>query len=78
VSDAGRYDRPRRPDEQDPHAFFGERGYELVHHVADDLHWVDLVASENEEFRVRRYGRGGDPTRAALAAMRRWIVEQGT
>ena len=78
MSDAARYDRPRNPDEQDSHSSFGERGYELVQHVADGLHWVDLVATENEEFRVQRYGRGGGPARAALAAMRRWNVEQST
>jgi len=76
--DPSRYDRPPSPDEPDPEAFFEERGFALDLYEADGVGWVDLVARDNPEFRVTGYGRGDDPDRAALAAMRRWVVEQAT
>lgn len=72
------YDRPRSESEPEPEAFFGERGFALVLYEAEGAGWADLVARDNPEFRVARYGRGGDPSRAAYAAMRRWLVEQAT
>ena len=78
MAGASSYDRPRSEGEPDPHAFFAERGFVLVDSEGDGAFWVDLVARANPDFEVRRYGRGGDPERAAFAAMRRWIVEQAT
>ena len=76
MAGASSYDRPRGEGEPDPHAFFAERGFALVDHGSDGAFWVDLVAQDNPDFEVRRYGRGSDPERAVLAGMRRWIVER--
>jgi hypothetical protein len=65
-------------DEEAPEAFFAVRGYRLVGSEGDGFFWVDLVAVENPDFVVPRYGRGEDRDRAMLAAKRRWIVEQAT
>ncbi len=77
-AETARYDRPRGEGEPDPWAFFAERGFALVDSEGDGAFWVDLVALDNPDFTLRRYGSGGDAERAAYAAMRRWIVEQAT
>lgn len=79
MGEASAYDRPPTPDDEDPRAFFSERGYELRVDELSGVWSAALVAVDNPDFVVDAYGRSTNgPDRAELAAMRRWKVEQAT
>jgi hypothetical protein len=71
-------DMPLKPGEPVPDEFFAARGWSLECFEEDGDVFADLVPSGRSARRVLRYGCGRDEERAALAAMRRWQVEQAT
>jgi hypothetical protein len=75
--------------QDDPDAYFAERGYELRVERRDldaelprkapsrgSTHWADVVASDTGQLVAASYGAGMSEAEARRSALKRWTVEQ--
>ncbi len=53
-----------------------DRGWDVVIEQGDGFTWATLVAVENPDFVVHRYGRGVDAASAVARAWHRFETEQ--